>query len=59
MFIICTVFFFFLYFTVHLYEVANAMLRLFSVSLSVSSKGFPIVPSITYAVARGIFFNDK
>lgn len=27
--------------------------------LSVSLKGFPIVPAITYAVARGLFFNDK
>lgn len=27
--------------------------------LSVSSKGFPIVPSIIYAVARGLYFNDR
>lgn len=22
-------------------------------------KGFPIVPAVTYAVARGLFYNDK
>lgn len=41
------------------YSVRIYMYTIYGIINFSLSKGFPIIPAITYAVARGLFFNDK